>query len=281
MNTMNKSLFLSLTASVVAICASASHAESLPLWEAGVGVAAISVPDYRGSDVRSNYLLPLPYFVYRGQFLKADRNGVRASMFENDWLQINLSVNATLPVSGKNNPARRGMENLRPAVEVGPTFDMTLWQSPDRKRKLDFRVPLRAALTVESQPKHIGWLTAPALNLDWRDPAGMSGWRFGMLAGPLYASRDYNRYFYSVSPSQATADRPTYSATGGYSGTQFTLALSKRFPNYWVGAFVRQDSLRGAVFTDSPLVRRLNTISAGVAISAVFGASSTRVDAPE
>ena len=37
-----------------------------PLWELGLGVAALRLPDYRGSDQSSTYLLPLPYVVYRG-----------------------------------------------------------------------------------------------------------------------------------------------------------------------------------------------------------------------
>ena len=32
--------------------------------------------------------------------------------------------------------------------------------------------------------------------------------------------------------------------------------FTKRFPHYWVGAFLRYDTLRGAVFEDSPLVRQ-------------------------
>ena len=47
-----------------------------PLWEAGLGVTALSFPDYRGSDHQRGYLLPLPYLIYRGQVFRADRDGV-------------------------------------------------------------------------------------------------------------------------------------------------------------------------------------------------------------
>lgn len=50
-----------------------------------------------------------------------------------------------------------------------------------------------------------------------------------MQAGPLFNNHEYNAYFYSVSPSYTTASRSTYEARGGYSGAQFTTALSKRF----------------------------------------------------
>jgi outer membrane protein len=254
-------------------------AEPLPLWEAGAGLAAITLPDYRGADTSRTYLLPAPYFVYRGEFLKADRNGVRSTLFNTERVELNISLNATLPVSSRNNSARQGMSSLRPTVELGPTLSVNLWKAPSGQMKLDLRTPLRTAVTIESSPHQIGWLFGPNLNLDVRDPFGMSGWNLGMLAGPNFQSRAYNSYFYSVGAADATAARPRYDAPGGYAGSQFTAAVSKRFERYWVGAFLRYDTLGGASFADSPLVQRKNAVSAGVAVSWVFGQSSTMVEA--
>ena len=50
-------------------------AEEMPVWEAGLGVGGIVSPSYRGAEDFSAYALPLPYFIYRGRFLKADRDG--------------------------------------------------------------------------------------------------------------------------------------------------------------------------------------------------------------
>jgi outer membrane scaffolding protein for murein synthesis (MipA/OmpV family) len=263
----------------VLLAALPAIAEPLPLWEAGLGVAAVSLPDYRGADASRTYVLPAPYFVYRGEFLKADRNGLRSTLFNSDRVELNLSLNATLPVSSKNNSARQGMSSLRPTVELGPTLSLNLWNAPSGKMKLDFRTPLRTAVTIESSPRRIGWLFAPNLNLDVREPFGLSGWNLGMLAGPNFQSRDYNSYFYSVGAADATAARPRYDAPGGYAGSQFTAAVSKRFQSYWVGAFLRYDTLGGASFEDSPLVQRKNAVSAGVAVTWVFGQSGTMVEA--
>jgi outer membrane scaffolding protein for murein synthesis (MipA/OmpV family) len=97
----------------------------------------------------------------------------------------------------------------------------------------------------------------------------------------LFNSRRYNGYFYSVSPEQARSGRPAYSAPGGYAGSQLTAALSRRFRRYWVGAFLRYDTLAGASFDDSPLVQRHSALSAGVGVVWVFGTSSTLVEAGE
>ena len=43
--------------------AAPARAEQKPLWEAGLGVAAVSFPNYRGSKQTQNYVLPAPYLV--------------------------------------------------------------------------------------------------------------------------------------------------------------------------------------------------------------------------
>ena len=67
-------------------CAAAAPAlpKEAPLWEFGLGVGAIAFEDYRGSDTTHAYPLPVPYIVYNGKFLKADRDGVRGTLFNQD-----------------------------------------------------------------------------------------------------------------------------------------------------------------------------------------------------
>ena len=64
--------------SLIPLC---SHAREAPLWEAGAGMAVIDFPDYRGSDERHTYVLPVPYVVYRGEFLKVDRENIRGNYY--------------------------------------------------------------------------------------------------------------------------------------------------------------------------------------------------------
>ena len=135
--------------------ARAAAAREEPLWEAGIGVGVVALPDYRGSDRTRTYLLPTPYFVYRGDFFKADRYGIRGVFMKTDALDLNLSVGASLPVSGDETPVRKGMPDLAPAVELGPSLDVTLWKSAEQRVRLDSRMPLRGAVTIESHPRYI------------------------------------------------------------------------------------------------------------------------------
>jgi outer membrane scaffolding protein for murein synthesis (MipA/OmpV family) len=244
-----------------------------PLWELGLGVAGLRLPDYRGSDQYRTYALPLPYVVYRGKWLKADREGARALLVDVDRVKVDVSVAASVPTRSRDNVAREGMPDLPATGEIGPNVNITLYRTAGTK--LDLRLPLRAAITFQSSPKFIGATFSPSLNLDLIEVAG--GWNVGLLAGPLFGDRKYHEHFYGVDPIYATATRPAYRASGGYAGWQALAATSRRFGNTWVGAFLRYDSLAGAVFEDSPLVRSKHAVTAGVGISWVFARSSELV----
>lgn len=249
-----------------------------PLWEAGAGVAAIDFPAYRGSDQRQSYILPIPYFVYRGEFLKIEREKIRGLLLKREKIELDISVNGMVPVKSSDNHARSGMPDLDPSLEIGPSLNVTLFKSATGDKKLDLRLPLRPVLASDfSSASYIGWVFQPQVNLDVKHISWMPGWNLGLLAGPIFADARYHQYFYGVDPQYVTSTRPAYRAHGGYAGEQFISALSKRFQNYWVGAFVKFDSLRGAVIDDSPLVRSKTNFSAGFAVSRIFGKSQTMV----
>lgn len=255
----------------------AQAAEEKPLWEVGAGVAAFSFPAYRGSDETNNFLMPVPLFSYHGDFFKADRHGIRASFFDSDRLDLTVSLALSPPAASEDITARAGMPDLEGTFEIGPQMDVTFWRSENRARFVKLLLPLRAAITVEGSPKDIGFVFHPKLNMDITDLPGMPEWNLGMLAGPLFGDKRQHAYYYNVAPQYATAARPAYEAKSGYAGMQYLVALSKRFPKYWVGSFVRYDNLSGATFEDSPLVRQKDYFAAGVVVTWILGESSTRV----
>ena len=261
-----------LALSCISLC---SYARDVPLWEAGAGVAVIDFPDYRGADEKHAYVLPVPYVVYRGEFLKVDREKVRGLFFKNDKAELDVSLNGSVPVKSSRNRARQGMPDLDPTLEIGPSLNLFLLHSDPQKTYLDLRLPLRPVIDIHA--KYQGYVFQPQLNLDVRDVGGHAGWNLGIAAGPIFADQRYHQYFYGVDAAYATATRPAYQARGGYAGTQFISALSKRFPHYWVGGFVKWDSLHGAVFEDSPLVKRKQNFSAGFAVSWIFAESKHQV----
>lgn len=256
----------------------ATAAESLPLWEAGAGVAAINFPDYRGSDERTTFVLPFPYLVYRGEFLKADRERVRGLFYKSERIELNVSINGSIPVDSSKNAARRGMPDLDPNVQIGPNLEIGLYRGAGDELRIELRLPVRAVIATDfSRFYDIGWVFEPTINTDLRNTFIGEDWKLGFAFGPLFGDRRFHNYYFGVAPQFATATRSAYEAPGGFAGVQAIGAISRRFPKYWIGAFVRWDTLDGAVFESSPLVRQQTSFSTGFAIAWLLGESSRRV----
>jgi len=267
-----------LVAILVSAAALPVRAAELPLWEFGLGPIGLRLPDYRGSDESRSYTYPFPYFIYRGDFLRVDREGVRGILFESNRVELGLSLNGTPPTDSDKNRTRQGMPDLDPTLEIGPRLNLTLAQDRAKDWRLDLRLPLRAAMAVDlPEARGIGWVFAPHLNLETH-PSFLNGtWNLGVQAGPLFATAKYHRYFYAVEPEFATPERPAYSPGGGYSGTLALAYLSRRFGSFWLGAFARYDTLKRAVFEASPLVKSDHSVMAGISVAWVFSESQKKV----
>lgn len=242
-----------------------------PLWELGLGVGGLRLPHYRGSDQSHSLLLPVPYAIYRGKIFRATREGARAVLLDSERVDVDLSVAASAPTNSRDNRARIGMPDLAPTVALGPNLNLRL--AHGSAWKLDLRLPVHAVFTLQRHAQTLGWTASPVLNLDmvWQ------GWDVGVQAGPMWASQQYNAYFYDVAPAFATATRAAYSAPAGSAGWRWTAGASRRYGRLWLGGFVRGDSVGGAAFEPSPLVKQRSAVSFGLAMSWVFAVSDERV----
>ena len=260
---------------------SGANASEQPLWDFGFGVGGVLFNDYRGASSMHGYPVPVPYFIYRGNILRADRDGVHGRFL--DWLhvEVDVSANATAPVFSRNSAPRTGMPNLASTVELGPSLIWHVWRSSDQRLRFDVRTPIRNAITIDSPPRSIGWIAAPVATADYAPTGFARGWKFGVLSGPLYQQRQYDEYFYAVSPQFATATRPAYQPPGGYAGTQLLISASRQYRDYWFGAYLRHDWLQGAVFDPSPLVQQHSYWAGGVGFVWMIRSSSRMVESNE
>jgi outer membrane scaffolding protein for murein synthesis (MipA/OmpV family) len=248
----------------------AAHADQ-PLWELGAGAGTLHVPHYRGADQRHHWLLPIPYVVFRGEIFRSDRDGTRAVLLDTEAFDFDLSLDASPPLKSADSRARAGMADLAATLEIGPKLNLLLGKGPGWK--LNLRVPVRAAFTLEPHAKAIGWTSTPELDLDVK----WNGWNLGLQGGPLAASRRFHDYFYSVAAADATADRPAYAAPGGKAGWGLAASATRRVGDWWVAGFWRVDRVGGAAFEPSPLVKQRQNVTLGFALSWIFAVSGQRV----
>jgi len=251
-----------------------------PLWEAGAGLALLHMPDYRGSDERRFLLLPYPYLIYRGDILRVERERISGRIFKTENVLLDFSLFGNVPVDSSKNEARRGMPDLDPTFEIGPSLNITLLDNRRDAYKWSLALPLRAVFSTDfASLHHEGWVLNPRLVFEKSDVLPGSGLNLGISAGPMFADGAYHRYFYSVGPAYATASRPSYDAGGGYSGSALSIGLNKKMEPWIFNIFVSVDFLQGAVIEDSPLVKSKYSIMSGISVSWVFLKSEKLVPA--
>ncbi len=246
-----------------------------PLWEAGPGIGLLSLPDYRGSDQRHLYALPFPYFVYRGERLSVDRQGMRAKLFDSERIHLDASFTGNFTLRSADNRARAGMPSLYPVLEAGPELVYTIAQARNSSEThIDFRLATRAAFSLGgNQIAQRGWTASPYFRISNVNVFG-SGFDLTATLGLLYGNTKYHQYLYSVDSDYANGARAAYHAPGGYAGALSQIAAGRRYGNFWVGGYLRFDALNGASFEASPLVRTRQYTAAGLAFAWVLGASS-------
>ena len=261
------------------IFAKISRAEEQPLWELGIGFTALHLPDYRGSDDSHGYLLPVPYIIYRGKRLRAERTSVKGQIFESDRLQLDISLGGGVPVNSDDNEARLGMPDLNPTGELGPSLEACLWKQAPLRGSLWLKLPLRGVFSVSSSDISFqGWKFAPYLHYQWKGDLTSQWWKISMALGPVFTTKKYHDFFYEVEPVYATNHRPEYHPSGGYSGSRITLTAQERFARFWVGGFVRYDNLSDAAFAESPLVKTNDYLAVGLVVSWIPFKSKTFVN---
>ena len=224
--------------------------------ELGVGILSFKVPHYRGSDQRKDYFFPLPFFIYSSKNIEAEPSFVRGTFFRKGRFALKLSILAGLSVESKTNRARQGMPNLGFTLESGPMVLIKLWTSQDKKHYISFESPFRYVVEIDRSPKGVGLFVIPYLN--WVNLPKKETWNWGMELSYaiLFADENYHDHFYSVGSDYVRPGRPQYTAKGGFNGTSWVLILNRRFTNLYLVPFLRYDSIKGAAFEDSPLVRQ-------------------------
>lgn len=242
----------------------ADDERDLPLWEWGVGAGMLWGPAYLGSSVTRSHAAPLPYGVYRGDRLKANREGIGFALLNDGSLRLDLSLSGALPVRS-DGTAREGMRNLPPVLEIGPVLKYRF--IADGPRYWAFHWPLRYATGLDrGGAEKVGWISDPTLRII--EPIHGLGGRvdFGLDISAKFQSADFNNYYYSVADADVTPTRSAYRTGGGYSGLTVNTGLLWRGDNVVLGAFVGAIDLRGARFADSPLVERRHNVFGGLAM---------------
>ena len=131
-----------------------------PLWEWRLAAFGRYGASYPGSEENQFNLIPLPFPVYRGKFLRVgddQENPIRGRLLRTDRVKIDFAFDLNFPVDSDDIAARTGMPDLDLLLEVGPELE---WEfvnpAPfDAKWYLGFQV--RPAFFVRRPESGFPW----------------------------------------------------------------------------------------------------------------------------
>lgn len=244
----------------------------LPLWEFGVGAFGGSQLAYPGASEHVRRGLALPFLVYRGQYLQADRETLGLRAINQSGYEVDIGFAGNFGSPANDSEARRGMPELGTLVEFGPRLKWHLGSvSGDGRLRAEF--PLRGVFDLDDKFRYKGAAFEP--RLVWEQRGG--NWRYSVSAGALFGDRKLADTFYGVAPASALPGRPAYSAESGLIALRFGASASREVtPDLRLFLFGRLDSVAGAVNRDSPLVRKTTGASVGAGLTYTFARSSQR-----
>lgn len=253
--------------------AAAPGAGPKPLWEAGIGAIAGAVADYPGSNQYRVRGLPLPYFIYRGEFVRSDASGPRLQKSTGN-IEWEFSGGGSLS-SNSAGGARSGMPRLDYLLEFGPKAKITV-AKPTATSRLLIDVPLRMAVSTNFSSRFgaRGVIFAPDVAYEEQAILG-SHWSGRASLGVQFATASLQRFYYEVQPEYARPGRPAYDASSGYLGATLAITAFRQLThNFNVFFALDMDSFQGAANVDSPLLRVRSNVGAAVGFAWSLGQST-------
>lgn len=248
-----------------------------PLFETGFFAVHGALADYPSSDEYRYRTLVLPYFIYRGDFLKSDdRDGTRVELLKDPRFNIDLSFGGSFPTEGQNR-ARSGMPNLDWTFEIGPRLLYYFYKDP-AWGQVRMGLPLRASFSTDfSHTRYLGFTVAPDLEFDRYDFAGIKNLSLYTSATLNYLSEGLADYFFQITPSEQTTDRLPYDAKAGLMSWETSVGFRYDYGSQFFLAGYRYSDLSISANRDSYLHRTDHNWSYVVSVGFTMFESEDRV----
>ena len=251
----------------------AQEGTAQPLWEIGAVGLVSSQQAYPGAAERVSRGLALPYLIYRGKFLRADRGGAGLRAIKTENMELDVGFAGSFGSRSSEVQAREGMPDLGTLVQFGPRLKWKLGDGPGKGR-WRLELPLRGVFDLDSGLDYRGAAFEPELVFE-RQAEG--GWSYSTSVSAIWGNQRLGDTFYGVAPAYATAERAAYQASSGRIAWRLSASASHKLtPHLRVIGFARVDSVAGAANEASPLVQQTTGSTVGLVLTYTWKQSAER-----
>jgi outer membrane protein len=208
---------------------SEAAAEEKPLWEMNLAAFARYGPAYPASEDSQVNIIPLPFPIYRGRFLRVGDDTdkpVTTRIFRRDRIKLDIDFGLNFPVDSDDVDARTDMPDLDLLAEAGPELEFQFVKGP-KLGNAYLALQARGAVSFDGlDPTWRGLIFSSELK--YVRPVNHEKSKFMVRITPEWAGNEYMDFFYGIAPEYATAERPEYRATGGYLGTKLAFSVKHK-----------------------------------------------------
>jgi len=245
-------------------------AAKLPLWEVGAFATGLSQQAYPGASQQIDRALVLPFFIYRGEYFRADQGNVGLRAVKTDKMELDIGFGGAFGANSNDIEARKGMPDLGTLVEFGPRVKWNLGAAPGNGR-LRAELALRGVFDITDSFRDKGLALEPELTYERR---AANGWSYSTTVGLVFGDQRLADTFYGVAPINATASRAAYTARSGLIASRLSAAVTHRLsPDLRVFGYARVASVEGAANVASPLVRQNTGATIGLGLTYILARS--------
>ncbi len=231
-----------------------------PRFEYGVGVIGLNIPDYPGSKRNQVRVIPFPWFIYRGKYLRTDDEGTRARLRSSKYHETGLGLYFNFPMDSGDHAARQGMQDLDFLIGLGPRFMLRI--IPDHpSHRFNFSISTGAVYSTDFKKNfHPQGLVIKSGFNYWYQ---WTRWKTSIFSGLNFefGSVKLNRYFYEVRPVDITPDRPLYRARPGLVESSLSVGIGTNLiKDLFVFSGVSWRNLDLSKNKNSPLIETSNNV---------------------
>ncbi len=193
-------------------------------WRYTLGLGAVAVPDYEGSDDYEARPLPIARIQKGHQYGQLFGAKITSNLVPHPNFRLGPVVNYRGERDGVDNAAVDAMKKVDAAVELGVQVGYD--------HKLDSGViGAEVEWVHDVADGHDGWLLTPEIH--YRRPLG-DRWKFNLAASTTYASDDYMETYFSVTPADSAASGlPVFGASDGFKDVSVNVSLAYGMTERW------------------------------------------------
>ena len=193
-------------------------------WRYTLGLGAVAVPDYEGSDDYEPRPLAIARIQKGHQYGQLFGSKLTSNLIPHPNFRLGPVVNYRQERDDVDNSAVDAMSDVDAALELGAQVGYD--------HKLDGGViGVEVEWVHDVADGHDGWLLTPEIH--YRRPLG-DNWRFNLAVSTTYASDDYMQAYFSVTPADAAASGlPVFGASDGFKDVGVKVVLAYSMTERW------------------------------------------------